>query len=75
MKPRILIVNGALNELASASSALRQADYEVILAAGAQQALAAVSGKIPDLILVDLSGPDTRRLRTHGAAQTRSETA
>src|SRR5579863_1760702 len=58
MKSRILIVNGASNELAAAATALRMAGYEVILAAGAQQALAAVSGKVPDLILVDLSGPD-----------------
>jgi diguanylate cyclase (GGDEF)-like protein len=59
MKPRILIVNGASNDLTSASTALELAGYDVSLAAGVQQVLAAVSTNIPDLILVDISGPDT----------------
>ena len=58
MKPRILIVTSASNDLVPASSALQLAGYEVSLAAGVQQALAAVSGTIPDLILVDISGRD-----------------
>jgi diguanylate cyclase (GGDEF)-like protein len=58
MKPRILIVSGASNDLALASTALELAGYDVSLVAGVQQALAAVSTNIPDLILVDISGSD-----------------
>jgi diguanylate cyclase (GGDEF)-like protein len=58
MKPRILIINGASNELESASTALEMAGYDVCAAAGAQQALAAISANIPDLILVDIFGSD-----------------
>jgi diguanylate cyclase (GGDEF)-like protein len=59
MKPRILIVNCAWNDLVLASTALELAGYEVSLAAGVQQALVAVSSNVPDLILVDISGSDT----------------
>jgi diguanylate cyclase (GGDEF)-like protein len=58
MKPRILIVSSASNDLVLASAALELAGYEISLAAGVQQALAAVSGTTPDLILVDISGLD-----------------
>jgi diguanylate cyclase (GGDEF)-like protein len=61
MKPRILIVTSASNDLVLASTALELAGYEVSLAAGVQQALAAVSGTIPDLILVDTSASDADR--------------
>lgn len=59
MKPRVLIVNSTPNELELATTALLLAGYDVSVAAGVQQALAAVSGNIPDLILVDISGPDS----------------
>jgi len=59
MKPRILIVNGTPNDLVLGTIALELAGYDVSLAAGVQQALAALTSDIPDLILVDISGPDT----------------
>jgi diguanylate cyclase (GGDEF)-like protein len=59
MKPRILIVNGTPNDLLLGTAALELAGYDVAVAAGVQQALAAVISTIPDLILLDISGRDT----------------
>ncbi len=50
MKPQILIVNGEPADMEPVSIVLELAGYEVTLAAGAQQALAAVSRSIPALI-------------------------
>jgi diguanylate cyclase (GGDEF)-like protein len=59
VKARILIVNGDSTLLSSAPTELELAGYEVCLAAGVHQALAAVNGKVPDVILVDISNSDT----------------
>jgi PAS domain S-box-containing protein/diguanylate cyclase (GGDEF)-like protein len=70
VKPRILIVDGDSTELLLISTALELAGYEIDQANGAQQALAAASGNVPDLILVDASSLEadelafTRRLRS-----------
>jgi diguanylate cyclase (GGDEF)-like protein len=58
-KPRVLIVKGQATDLLPASNALELAGYDVSQAAGVQQALAAISCNFPDLILVDISAPDT----------------
>ncbi len=58
MKKKVLIVDDEPNIVMSLEFLMRKNDYEVFIARNGSEALELLSGKVPDLILLDIMMPD-----------------
>jgi two-component system, OmpR family, alkaline phosphatase synthesis response regulator PhoP len=58
MKKKVLIVDDEPNILMSLEYLMRKNEFEVFIARNGAEALELLSGKVPDLILLDIMMPD-----------------
>lgn len=58
MKKKVLIVDDEPNIVMSLEYLMRKNDFEVFIARNGAEALELLSGKVPDLILLDIMMPD-----------------